>query len=70
MDGVLCTRQNYPCGTQELAEEVLNLFLQTDNPAQTAVGLKNHGLTITGPSLDEIFKRIRGKLLTQVPMFT
>lgn len=70
MDGVLCTRQNYPCGTRELAEEVLNLFKQTDNPLQTAVGLKNHGLTITGPSLDEIFNRIRGKLITQVPMFT
>ncbi|MEW6456810.1 MAG: class II aldolase/adducin family protein [Acidobacteriota bacterium] len=69
MDGVLCTRQNYPCGTQELAEEVVNLLRKTDNPLQTAVGLKNHGLTITGPSLEEIFKRIRGKLLTEVLMF-
>ncbi|MBN1273878.1 MAG: class II aldolase/adducin family protein [Candidatus Aminicenantes bacterium] len=69
MKGVLCTRQNYPCGTQELAEEVVRLLKQTNNPARTAVGLKNHGLTITGPSLDEIFERISSKLIIQVPMF-
>jgi hypothetical protein len=33
------------------------------------VGLKNHGLTITGITLDDIFDRIRGKLRTEVPMF-
>ena len=32
------------------------------------IGLKNHGLTITGESLDEIFDRIEGKVLRQVPM--
>jgi len=32
------------------------------------IGLKNHGLTITGESLDEIFARIHGKILRQVPM--
>ncbi|MDH5769561.1 MAG: class II aldolase/adducin family protein, partial [Nitrospirota bacterium] len=31
MDGVLCTQQNYPCGTYELAQEVVNLLRQTDN---------------------------------------
>jgi len=70
MQGVLCTRQNYPCGTQELAAEVLSMLHQTENPSQTAVGLKNHGLTITGPCLEDIFHRIRGKLIVQVPMFT
>ncbi|MEE9289028.1 MAG: class II aldolase/adducin family protein [Bacteroidota bacterium] len=69
MDGVLSTRQNYPCGTRELAEEVVGLLHQTDDPSQAAVGLKNHGLTITGHSLGQIFERIRGKLLTEVPMF-
>ena len=69
LEGVLCTRQNYPCGTQELAEEVVDLLLQTDSPSRTAVGLKNHGLTITGPNLDEVFERISGRLITQVPMF-
>jgi ribulose-5-phosphate 4-epimerase/fuculose-1-phosphate aldolase len=69
MDGVRCTRQNYPCGTEELAEEVVSLLKQADDPCRTAVGLKNHGLTITGSSLDDIFERIEGRLLTEVQMF-
>lgn len=69
MEGVLCTRQNYPCGTCELAQEVVNLLSQTEDPCHATVGLKNHGLTITGESLDEIFDRIRGRLLTEVPMY-
>jgi ribulose-5-phosphate 4-epimerase/fuculose-1-phosphate aldolase len=68
MDGVLCTQQNYPCGTRELAMEVVGLLQRTPDPCHTAVGLKNHGLTITGHTLDEIFARIRGRLMTQVPM--
>jgi len=70
MKDVYCTRQNYPCGTRELAEEVVDLLARTGDPTRTAVGLKNHGLTITGQSLAEIFERIRGRLLTEVPMFT
>jgi len=69
LENVLCTRQNYPCGTRELAQEVVALLRQTNCPERTAVGLKNHGLTITGPTLDDIFERIRGKLMTEVPMF-
>jgi ribulose-5-phosphate 4-epimerase/fuculose-1-phosphate aldolase len=69
IEGVSCTRQNYPCGTIELAREVVELLKQSDNPAQTAVGLKNHGLTITGYDLEDIFSRIRGKLQTEVEMF-
>ena len=69
MEGVLCTHQYYPCGTRELAEEVVDLLAQTDDPCRTAVGLKNHGLTITGPTLDEIFERIRGRLQREVAMF-
>lgn len=69
MEGVDCTRQNYPCGTRELAEEVAALLGRTEDPSRSVIGLKNHGLTITGHSLDEIFDRIRGKLLTEVPMF-
>jgi len=68
MEGAICTRQNYPCGTRELAQEVVELLKQADDPSRAVVGLKNHGLTITGHSLDEIFERIRGKLITQVPM--
>ena len=68
--GVPCTKQNYPCGTQELAQEVVTLLKTTDLPERTAVGLKNHGLTITGPDLADIFSRIKGNLLTEVAMFT
>ena len=70
MENVLCTRQIYPCGTRELGEAVVDLVRQTDNPSRTAVGLRNHGLTITGPSLDDIFDRISGKLLLEVPMIS
>jgi ribulose-5-phosphate 4-epimerase/fuculose-1-phosphate aldolase len=69
MDGILCTRQNYPCGTRELAGEVVDLLTQVPEPARAVVGLKNHGITITGSDLPEIFARIRGRLKTQVEMF-
>jgi ribulose-5-phosphate 4-epimerase/fuculose-1-phosphate aldolase len=69
MDGILCTRQNYPCGTQELAREVVELLMKAEVPSRAVVGLKNHGLTITGLNLDDIFDRIRGKLQIEVPMF-
>lgn len=69
MEGISCTRQNYPCGTQELAHEVVELLTQAEEPARTVIGLKNHGLTITGPNLDDIFDRIRGNLQTEVPIF-
>jgi ribulose-5-phosphate 4-epimerase/fuculose-1-phosphate aldolase len=69
MEGILCTRQNYPCGTIELAREVVELFKETEDPSNAAIGLKNHGLTITGRSLHEIFERVSDKLITQVEMF-
>jgi len=69
MKNIPCTRQNYPCGTRELAEEVVWLLKSTENPAATTVGLKNHGLTITGPCLEAIFERIRGRILTEVEMY-
>ena len=68
MDGVPCTQQNYPCGTGELAREVMELLKSTRRPGRAVVGLKNHGLTITGPDLEDIFSRIEGKLLKEVPM--
>ncbi len=68
MNGVQSTRQNHPCGTVELAQEVVALLRRTPEPHRTVVGLKNHGLTITGPNLEEIFRRIRGQLIREVPM--
>lgn len=69
MQNILCTRQNYPCGTVELATEVVKLLKHTNDPSRAVVGLKNHGLTITGQNFEEIFKRIDGKLHTEVEMF-
>ena len=68
IDGVPSTQQNYPCGTIELAQEVLSLVRKAPDPSKAVVGLKNHGLTITGHDLDEIFSRIGGKLVQDVPM--
>ncbi len=68
MDGISSTEINYPCGTEELARAVADLIRREPDPAHAVVGLKNHGLTITGESLDEIFARTEGKILRQVPM--
>jgi ribulose-5-phosphate 4-epimerase/fuculose-1-phosphate aldolase len=68
IDDVMCTTQTYPCGTFELAENVVELLKRTPSPERTEVGLKNHGLTITGPDIKDIFQRIRGRLKTKVPM--
>jgi ribulose-5-phosphate 4-epimerase/fuculose-1-phosphate aldolase len=68
MAGVCSTDVNYPCGTRELAVAVADLVRQAPDPSRAVVGLRNHGLTITGHSLDEIFERVEDKILRQVPM--
>ena len=68
IDGVSSTEFNYPCGTRELGQAVADLVREADDPSRCVVGLKNHGLTITGTDLDEIFERVKGKILRQVPM--
>jgi ribulose-5-phosphate 4-epimerase/fuculose-1-phosphate aldolase len=68
IEGVRSTTVNYPCGTYELACEVAELVRAEPDPTRAVIGLKNHGLTITGRSLDDIFERISGKVLPQVPM--
>jgi ribulose-5-phosphate 4-epimerase/fuculose-1-phosphate aldolase len=68
MDGIKATEINYPCGTIELAETVADLVRQEPNPSKAVIGLKNHGLTITGTSLEDIFNRIQDRILPQVPM--
>jgi ribulose-5-phosphate 4-epimerase/fuculose-1-phosphate aldolase len=67
-DPIPSTQVNYPCGTYEIAAEVAELVRRAPDPSRAVIGLKNHGLTITGHSIDEIFKRIEGKLVPQVPM--
>ncbi|RYM05622.1 class II aldolase/adducin family protein [Sporolactobacillus sp. THM7-7] len=68
MDGVKATEINYPCGTYQLAKTVAGLVREADDPSRAVIGLKNHGLTITGRDLDDIFERIDGRILAQVPM--
>jgi ribulose-5-phosphate 4-epimerase/fuculose-1-phosphate aldolase len=67
IDAVPATEINYPCGTYELARAVSDVIRSLPDPTRGIVGLKNHGVTITGPSLDDIFSRIDGKLLPRVP---
>jgi len=68
MDGVRATDVNFPCGTVQLAEAVADLVRCSPDPDRAVVGQRNHGLTITGPSLDEIFERVEGRLVRNVPM--
>jgi len=67
-DPIPSTEVNYPCGTYELASEVAELVRQAPDPSRAVIGLKNHGLTITGLSIPEIFNRIDGMIVPQVPM--
>jgi ribulose-5-phosphate 4-epimerase/fuculose-1-phosphate aldolase len=67
-DPIPSTEVNYPCGTYELAREVAELVRHEPDPSRAVVGLKNHGLTITGHSIEEIFQRIEGMIVPQVPM--
>lgn len=68
MQDIASTTVNYPCGTYELAQEVATHVSSSPDPTRAVIGLKNHGLTITGRSLDDIFERIDGRILPQVPM--
>ncbi len=66
--GAPSTEMTYPCGTYELGRAVADLVRAAPDPVRTVVGLKNHGLTITGTSLDEILSRVSGSLIRHVPM--
>ena len=68
IDGTTSTDINYPCGTVDLAGAVADLVRAAPDAARAVVGLRNHGLTITGSSLDEIFDRVGDQILPRVPM--
>lgn len=68
MEGIDSTQINYPCGTYELAHEVAQLARRQPDPTRAVIGLRNHGLTITGHDLRDIIDRIDGRLLRTVPM--
>ncbi len=69
IDNILYTTQTYPCGTRELAENAVELLRATPDPGRAEIGLKNHGITITGTDIRDIFTRIKGRLKITVPMF-
>ncbi len=68
IEGTAATDVNYPCGTVQLAEAVADLVRRAPDPTRAVVGQRNHGLTITGLSLDEILARIDGRIVRKVPM--
>ncbi len=68
MEGVTSTHMQYPCGTYELGRAVADLVSAAPDPVHAVVGQRNHGLTITGESLDEILERVGGSLVRNVPM--
>jgi ribulose-5-phosphate 4-epimerase/fuculose-1-phosphate aldolase len=68
LDGIAATEVNFPCGTEELADTVARLLAAEPDPAQAVIGLRNHGITATGATLEEILDRIAPRLLRQVPM--
>ncbi len=68
IDGTVSTEVNYPCGTVQLASSVAELVRRRPDPSRAVVGLRNHGLTITGESLEEIFDRVGDLIVPRVPM--
>jgi len=68
LEGIVATEVNFPCGTEELASDVAALLAEEPDPAHAIIGLRNHGITATGSSLDEILDRVAPRLLRQVPM--
>jgi ribulose-5-phosphate 4-epimerase/fuculose-1-phosphate aldolase len=68
MEDIVATDVNYPCGTEELAVSVAELLAQEPDPDNAVIGLRNHGITVTGPSLMAILDRIEPKILRQIPM--
>ncbi|MES1248300.1 MAG: class II aldolase/adducin family protein, partial [Actinomycetota bacterium] len=68
VEGVAATEVNFPCGTEELALTVAELLAREPDPDHAVIGLRNHGITATGATLEEILDRIVPSLLPQVPM--
>lgn len=68
VDGVPTTEVNYPCGTVEMGAAMADLFDRDPSPERTIIGLRNHGITATGPSFPDILARLEKRVRTQVPM--
>ncbi len=68
MDGVPSTHIQYPCGTLQLAQAVSDLVRASPDPNRAVIGMRNHGVTITGPNLSDILERTEGRIIPRVPM--
>ena len=68
VEGVATTAINYPCGTVEMGDAMADLLRQDPHPERTIIGLRNHGITATGPNFADILARLEGRVQTQVPM--
>jgi hypothetical protein len=68
MQDIPATDINYPCGTEELATSVAELIDREPDPEHAVIGLRNHGITVTGETLTEVLDRIEPRVLRQVPM--
>jgi ribulose-5-phosphate 4-epimerase/fuculose-1-phosphate aldolase len=68
VEGIEATDINFPCGTEELALSVAELIERAPDPSSATIGLRNHGITATGPSLEAILDRIEPLVQRQVPM--
>lgn len=66
--GIPTTSINYPCGTVEMGDAMADLLHHDPHPERTIIGLRNHGITATGPSFADILARLDGRVQTQVPM--
>jgi ribulose-5-phosphate 4-epimerase/fuculose-1-phosphate aldolase len=47
---------------------VADIVARAPDPGQAVVGLRNHGITATGPTLEAILDRIEPKVLREIPM--
>ncbi|MGC8487189.1 MAG: class II aldolase/adducin family protein [Clostridia bacterium] len=68
VDDVATTTVNYPCGTVEMGDAMSDLLDRDLHPERTIIGLKNHGITATGPTFQDILERLEGRVRTTVPM--
>lgn len=61
VDGVVYTDNHYPCGTVELCDSILAGLGRTADPERTILGLTNHGILVTGASVDDAWQQIRAR---------
>jgi hypothetical protein len=51
-----------------MGQAMADLLAHDPQPARPIIGLRNHGITATGPDFPDILARLEGRVQTQVPM--